>query len=205
MGSEARFWTRRMRWRLRGAWQWPAFALLTVIDGLILHLIWPGLALIPGLIVASFANLVLVGVIAPWLARRLAARDRAARGVTGVAGPPLEVLADRSATWLLGAGGIALLVTAVAAQPLIVSETDATEENARLVHDYVVANATPEVKRNLSTANTIRLGEGYFRTCVALDDPTNAYCLFVETNADPASVVEDPNPVPNARFPGVRD
>src|SRR4051812_17810009 len=26
---------RRLRWRLRGAWQWPAFAVLTVVDALL--------------------------------------------------------------------------------------------------------------------------------------------------------------------------
>ena len=37
MGTVDRFWTRRLRWRLVGAWRWPAFALFTVVDGLVLH------------------------------------------------------------------------------------------------------------------------------------------------------------------------
>ena len=27
----------RMRWRLHGAWMWPTFLILTVLDGLIVH------------------------------------------------------------------------------------------------------------------------------------------------------------------------
>jgi hypothetical protein len=113
------------------------------------------------------------------------------------------VLSSRAGTGLLAAGFAALLAVGVAAEPLVVSETEATEENARLVSDYVMANGSEEVRRNLGSANTIRLGEGEFRTCVALDDPTKAFCMFVDTRAD--TVTEDPNPVPNARFPGRRE
>ena len=27
---------RRLRWRLRGAWQWPVFAVLTVVDAVLI-------------------------------------------------------------------------------------------------------------------------------------------------------------------------
>ena len=202
MSSEARFWASRLRWRLRGAWQWPAFAVATVIDGLIFHILWPGLELIPGFIVASFANLFLVGLVAPWFARRLAARESGAATSGQAAVPPQEVRVSRASTALLGAGVLALLAAGLAAQPLIVSETEATEANARLVRAYVEGHGSDEVQRNLGSANTIRLSENYFRTCVALDDPRNAFCMFVDTDA--ASVKEDPNPVPNAQFPGGR-
>ena len=31
-----RLWIRRLRWRMRGAWQWPAFAVLTLVDALLI-------------------------------------------------------------------------------------------------------------------------------------------------------------------------
>ena len=31
-----RLWLPRLKWRIRGAWQWPAFALLTVLDAVLL-------------------------------------------------------------------------------------------------------------------------------------------------------------------------
>lgn len=201
MGSAERFWTRRLRWRLRGAWQWPTFALLTVGDGLVLHLLPPsrtGFALAPGLIVASFGNLILVGAVAPWLVRRL--RERARRTPAGTGAAPPEVTLDRVATALMAAGFIGLVAAGLAARPLVVSETEATEDNARLVSDYVHANGSPEVRRNLDTANTIRLEENYFRTCIALDDRRRAFCLFVDTDAEPPVVREDPSPLPNAQF-----
>jgi hypothetical protein len=208
VSSNERFWTRRLRWRFRGAWQWPAFAVLTVLDGLIIHLLPLGgrdVDLLLGVILASFGNLLLVGLVAPWLARRLVDRQRRSEAATGVGGPPAEVIHDRTGTALLCVGTLALLSAGLSLQPLVVSETEQTEENARAVQEYVRANASEEVRRNLQTANTIRLGDSFFRTCIALDDRTEAYCLFVDVGQDPPSIREDPNPVPNQEFPGAPD
>jgi hypothetical protein len=205
MSSRERFWPRRLRWRFRGAWQWPAFAALTLVDGVIIHLLSPTggrVDVFLGVIVASFANLFLIAVVAPWLARRLVERQRRGEALTGVGGPPEEVVHDRTGTALLCAGTVALFAAGLGLQPVIVSETDDTEENARVVQAYVEAHASAEVRRNLATANTIRLGAGFFRTCIALDDRTQAYCLFVDVNEDPPSVREDPNPAPNQEFQG---
>jgi hypothetical protein len=202
---DGRFWASRLRWRLRGAWQWPAFAVLTVVDGLIIHLVSPTGAEVDvflGIILASFGNLVLVGLIGPWLGRRLVERQRRTEAATGTAGPPPEVVHDRTGTALLCVGALALLVSGLALQPVIVSETEETEENARLVQEYVEVHGSEEVRRNLGTANTIRLADGFFRTCIALDDRARSYCLFVDVNSDPPSVREDDNPVPNEEFEG---
>lgn len=197
--SEARFWTRRMRWRLRGAWQWPAFALLTLADGIILHLLPPirtGVDLIPAWIIASFGNLLLVGLVAPWIARRLVSRARD-QSTSDVSAPP-EVIHDRTGTAILVAGALALIVTGLATRPLVVSETEATERLAASVRDYVLAHGSTEVRRNLDTANTTQTDEqGYFRTCIALDDRTRAFCLFVDTKEDPPTIVEDQDQRPN--------
>ena len=98
-----RFWPSRVRWRLRGAWMWPAFVVLTLADGLVLHLLPPvgtGVDLVPAILIAVFGNLVLVGAVAPWLARRFLAR----RAAAPPGAPPLvhvEVLTDRIGTGLL--------------------------------------------------------------------------------------------------------
>lgn len=207
MSTNERFWLRRLRWRLRGAWQWPAFAALTLVDGVIISRLSPTGADVDvflGVILASFGNLFLVGLVAPWLTRRLLERQRRTEGATGASGPPSEVLHDRTATALLCAGTVALFVAGLGLQPVIVSETEATEENARVVQSYVEAHGSEEVRRNLGTANTIRLADGYFRTCIALDDRTEAYCLLVDVNQTPANVTVDPNPVPNSEYPGQR-
>lgn len=215
MSSEGRLWARRLRWRLRGGLQWPAFAVLTVVDGLLLHFLPPlasAVGLIPGIIIASFSNLFLVGAVAPFLARRMIAERRAASpdrgraaagsgaGAGGPAGPPYEILLDRAATGLLLAGTLGLLAAGLASRPLIVSETEATELNAQLVRGYALAHAEPEYKRNLDAANTIRVAEGYFRTCIPADDRRRVWCVFVDTNLDPPDVRPDRSVTPNDEY-----
>lgn len=192
--TERFFWPRRLRWRLRGAWTWPLYAGLTVLDAFILHELPPvgtNIRVPVGLIIASFANLFLIGAVAPWLARRLTER-RSAEGL------PPEVTQDRIATAVLLCATVGLVAAGLGNRQVVVSETKATEENARLVRGYIEDRADPEIKRNLETANTIRLGEGYFRTCVAYDDRQRAFCVFVDTAED--SVKRDPSTLPNAEF-----
>jgi hypothetical protein len=211
VGSGERFWLSRLQWRLRGAWQWPAFAVLTLLDGFVLDRLPPQapdrLNLIEGVLIATFANLVLVGALAPFLAKRLARRREAALAAAGA--PPAsaeseqaerEVFQDRVATFLLAAGLAAALVSGIANRPAVVSETEATEEVGRQLRDYVARSGSEELHRNLETANTIRLSEGYFRVCVARDDRRRHICLFVDVNEDPPRVRRDPSAESNAAY-----
>lgn len=209
MSSGERFWTSRLRWRLRGSTQWPAFVVLTIVDGAVLDQLPPlsttGLNFIEGVLIATFANLFLVGAVAPWLARRLADRRAAALVAAGAPAPTQadrEVLQDRTATALLIAGLAAVIVSGLANRPVIVSETDATEANANALTRYVERSGNPELLRNLETANTIRLGEGYFRNCIARDDRERYFCVFVDTREDPPEVVVDASAEPNTVYRG---
>jgi hypothetical protein len=191
-----------MRWRLRGATMWPAFVAITLIDGLILHLLPPvrtGVDLIPAILLATFGNLVLVGAVAPFLARRTWARRAAAEP----GAPPKaqrEVLTDRIGTWLLLASVLGVVAAGLAARPLVVSETEATQRNAEAFRALVLSSGHQELIRNLETANTIRLGEDYFRTCIARDDRSRYFCAFVDTSTDPAKLTRDASAEPNSVY-----
>jgi len=199
---EERFWPARIRWRLRGAAMWPAFVVVTIVDGLILHLLPPvstGIDLIPAILLATFGNLVLVGLVAPWLARRTWAR----RAAADPGAPPKaqrEVLTDRVGTGLLIASVIGVLAAGLAARPLVVSETEATERNAEAFRDFVLSSGHEELIRNLETADTVRLDEGYFRTCIALDDRDRHFCAFVDTTRDPPRLIRDQSAEPNSIY-----
>jgi hypothetical protein len=203
---EERFWTHRLRWRLRGGtWMWPAFGLAVVVDAAILHFLPPvgsdqqlnapaGLNLFGDLIVAGFTNLFLVAAIAPWLAKRLTARG----ALEGSPSPPYEVFLGRSAVILMSVGAIGLVIVGLGNRPLIVSETEATETNARLVRQWVAGNGTEEMKRNIETANTARIASNFFRTCISNDHRTKYFCFFVDTKADPAKLTRDSDSRPNS-------
>lgn len=181
--SSPRPWTGRL--------QWPAFAAVTLVEGLVLDALPPaattGLNFVEGVLIATFGNLVLIGAVAPWLARRIDGR---------------EELRDRTATVLLGLGLLGVIASGLANRPVIVSETEETEQNAELVRDYVVHSGSDELQRNLETANTIRLADGYFRTCIARDDRQRHFCLFVDTRTDPPDVVRDPSAESNTAYRG---
>lgn len=206
MPVEERFWTHRLRWRLRGAsWLWPAFFVAVAVDALILHFLPPvgseqqinapaGLNLIGDLIVAGFVNLFLVAAIAPWLAKRLTERPVP----EGEPQPPYELHYGRTAAILMAVAALGLVVVGLGNRPLIVSETKATETNARLVREYVLNHGNAEMKRNLETANTARLSSDFFRTCISNDDRTRYWCFFVDTKADPAKLTRDTDTRPNS-------
>jgi hypothetical protein len=151
---------------------WPTFVAVTLVDGLILHLLPPvgtGVDIVPAMLLATFGNLVLIGAIAPWLARRTWKRRPAAEP----GAPPraqLEVLTDRIGTGLLLATIVGVLAAGLAARPTVVSETEDTEANAKAFRSLILSRGDNELIRNLETANTVRLGEDFFRTCVARDD-----------------------------------
>ena len=71
-------WLTRMRWRMRGAWLWPSFIVLTLAEGVALDVLpitgdGPG-GVLPGVLLAGFANLILIAVVAPLAGHRLRRR-----------------------------------------------------------------------------------------------------------------------------------
>jgi hypothetical protein len=183
---------RRLRWRRRGAWQWPAFGVLTAIDAIVLALVpfydgGPG-GLYPALLVAAFLNLVVVAVLAPVAARllrrrrpdlpRIVARDYAGTAL-------LTVLAA-----LLLAGGLAHRPAAAAA---------AAERRAVLagVHAYVLSQE-PALRASLARTDVVELEPRYFRACVPRPEPQRWLCLFISTDQRPAGLKRDPSETSNA-------
>ena len=181
---------------------WPTFIAVTLVDGLILHLLPPigtGVDLIPAILLATFGNLILIGAVAPWLARRTWDRNPGA----GPQAPPrarLEVLADRIGTGLLLATIVGVTAAGLAARPTVVSETEDTERNAKAFRELILNRGDEELIHNLETANTVRLSEDFFRTCVARKDRRHYFCAFIDTSKNPPDVDVDGSAEPNSVF-----
>lgn len=177
---------------------WPTFAVLTIAEGAALHK-WPPTGfripdVVIGAIIALFANIFLVGVLAPWLARRVIERDR--RG--GRERFPPEVYVDRTATVLLVLGAAGTLAAGLANIRVSTAETDALKEAGDRAEAYVDTHADEEVKQRLNGANSARLGDGFFRVCIPRVDARKQYCVFVDTRRD--TVRRDPSTLPNQQF-----
>jgi hypothetical protein len=180
---------------------WPSFIAITLLDGLILHLLPPigtGVDLIPAILLATFGNLIVIGAVAPWLARRTWKRRPAAEP----GAPPraqLEVLSDRIGTGLLLATVVGVVAAGLAARPLVVVETEARERAAKELYRYITAHGTEELRRNVDASDTDRLAEAYFRTCIPHDDREGWTCFFVDARKPDPRVIPDPSVIPNQR------
>jgi hypothetical protein len=176
---------RRLRWRLRGAWQWPAFAVLTVVDAVLaarLPFTGEGADAFGAVLFAGFVNLLAVALLAPFVGMALRRRRRDL---------PFFIARDYA--------GAALLVTITAALALggvlhrsALAAARADERAVfAAVHGYVVAQA-PAFAGGLPTMNTRKLETDSYRACVYRPEERLPICFFVTTNQSPAGIKRDP-------------
>jgi hypothetical protein len=192
MEGVERVWHRRLRWRLRGAWQWPAFMALTVVDAVLLVLLPPydGAPehLFPGVLLAGFANLLALVLLAPPLGRALRRRrpDLPRLVASNYAGATLVV----TITTLLAAAGLAHRSAEQA-------EDGRRQTVAAAMHAYVVEQA-PEHRDSVGAVDIIRIDRDYYRACIPGDDSRHWFCLFVTTDQHPPGVTRDTEEVSNS-------
>lgn len=182
---------RRLRWRLRGAWQWPSFVVLTPVGAVVLSELpfyEPGPAnLFAAVLLAGFANLLAVAVLAP-LAGRLLRRRRPDL--------PRIVARDYAGAALLAAIFVALVAGGLLHRPAAASAR--AERSAVLagVHSYVLGRA-PQLSDRIAQTDMIRLEDDLYRACVPTGDPRRWLCLIVSTAQDPPRITRDRGEEPN--------
>jgi hypothetical protein len=189
-----RVWVSRLRWRVRGAWQWRAFAVLLVVDAVLLHELpiagsGPDWAL--ALILAATFQLIAVAAVGPLLGL-LVRRRRPDL--------PRIVARDRAGTAVLLAITAGLVGLGFAHRPALRAHDAEMAAQAVAVRTYVLHNAGPVYRRHLSAATTVSLGAGLYRTCVPSARPLRALCLFVDTAQSPPGIRLDPNRGPNSTY-----
>jgi len=190
---EDRFvWARRLRWRLRGAWQAPAFILFTLADAAILQA-WPfagdrGPGLIATVLLAGFMNLFAVAVVGPLLGVWLRRRDAA-----------LPAFAARDRGGVLALCGLCALLVAggLAHRPAVRGEARELGIQAAAARGYFRAQAPAAYRRNLPTITTWKAGPHLYRTCLRGPDPTRHLCVYVTTDQTPAGVTRDTSQEPD--------
>jgi hypothetical protein len=186
---ESVFWP-RLRWRMRGAWQWPAFAVLTVVDALLIARLpfhGDGPDAIGAVLLAGFANLLVVAVLAPLtglLVRRWWRPDL-----------PRMIARDYAGTVLLGVVTVVLVAGGLIHRPGRVAEDRDRAAALAATHDYVITQA-PAFRRGLADADMLQQEAHLYRVCVYGSDPL-PLCLFVNTDQAPAGVRRDHSREPN--------
>ena len=180
---------RRLRWRLRGAWQWPTFFVLTVADAILLVRLpfgGEGIDLAGALIAAGFINVFVLALPAP-LGGLILRRRR----------PDLPFIIARD---YAGATLLVVVFAGLVAGGLIHRSVLREERADRVavytaVHQYVVGTR-PEFSVGLQYMSTRKLSDDHYRACV--DRPGDMpICLFVNTDQSPAGITRDPAREPN--------
>jgi hypothetical protein len=192
--AERRQAWRRMRWRMRGAWQWPTFFAVTLIDGAVLSALpfygdGPG-GFVPGVLLAGFANLVAVAVLAP-LCGRLLRRRR----------PDLpRFVASNYAGTTLVTG----LLVLFAAGGIVHRPATAADERDRLAvigsMQTFVVHRRPELRSQLASTDVLEVEPRLYRACVPKPQPRRWLCLFISTDQAPPGIRRDPDEEANDAY-----
>jgi hypothetical protein len=188
-------WRSRLRWRLSGAWQWPAFTVLTAVDAVVLaRLPFSGgrANLLGCVLAAGLLNLIVLAVVpraGGWLVRRRRPSL------------PREIAADQAGTAGLVALCALLVAGGLAHRPALRANDSLTTTVLREARLYAAHHA-PARYLPLRGSDTVQHGPDLFRTCFAGPDPRRDYCLFVRTDEPALIVTVDPDQRPNATVAG---
>lgn len=183
---------RRLRWRLRGAWLWPAFVVVTLAEMCLLR--WlpvagEGSGLVAGLLLAGCLNVIAIAVLG---------------GIGGVVlrrarGDLPKVVADNYAgLGALAAVAVAFLVAGLAHRPELAAQRAAFAEQSQAVRLWVQANADAFARAHVGSSDTVMIDTDLYRTCVPGPDAKRWLCLIVDTAPSPPHVRRDPSRESNA-------
>ena len=184
--------------------------LFTLLDAVVLWRLPPlafrDLNAFDGVFMALFGNLVLLGAVAPFLARRLVKRrELATPGVRDAAGRARG--APGPGGRRAAGGGVRGVRDLRSGQPAGDRLRDQRDRGGRPPAGAVrrSARTSAELRRNVEAANTHRIEPGYFRLCVPRDDRERNVCILVDTRKDPVSVRKDPSGSSNQELFGLDD
>jgi hypothetical protein len=178
-------WRRRLRWRLRGAWQWPVFAVLTVVDAVLvarLPFSGEGTDAIGAFLFAGFVNLIVVAVLAPFAGMALRRRRRDL---------PFMIARDYAGTALLSLFTVCLVAGGLLHRSALAAEHRDERAVYAAVHRYLEANE-PAFAPYLRSLDMRLLEDESYRACVFRPREKLPICFFVNTNQSPAGIKRDP-------------
>jgi hypothetical protein len=183
---------RRMRWRLRGAWLWPAFVVATVLEMGLLHwlpIAGEGSGFIPALLLAGCLNVGAVAVLG-------GLGGLALRRVRGDL--PKVVADDYAGLASLAAVGAVFVVAGLVHRPELQAQRAAFARQSMAVRLWVQSHGDGFARAHVDGANSVLVDRDLYRTCVPQPDPKRWLCLVVDTSRQPPSVRRDASRESNA-------
>jgi hypothetical protein len=164
----------RLRWRRAGAWLWPAFVALTVLDGVIGHAIPPA-GTTETLYAAMLLGLVVNVIAVVLLSRPLGMLVRRLRpDMPGV------VARNYAGTVVVVAVTAVIAVAGLAHRPQIQARQRATDDAIARAQAWIGDRAPDQFRRNLEYVSLLAIEPGtIYRACVPSVDGRRSYCVIV--------------------------
>ena len=192
---EGAAWLARLRWRQRGAWLWPTFVVLTIVDGFLLH------ALPAAGSTQTLVGGIVAGMVFNVLAVLLLSRPGGALLRRRRKDMPVGVARNYA-----GAGAVALVTAAMLAIGLvhhatIVAQRRALDDAIVRAIAFIGDRAPAEFRANAGHTDTYTIQAGsMYRTCVSNRAGTRDYCVIVKSKLPFARSVVPDGSEPNAIF-----
>jgi hypothetical protein len=188
-------WLVRARWRYRGAWLWPMFAVASVLDGVIgsaLPVSGPSQSLEAGIVVGLVLNLLAV----LFLSRPVGALLRRRRRDL-----PVAVARNYAGTLAITLVSLGFVAAGVGNRSNIIDSQRALRDALVRAQAYIGDRAPAEFRRNVNRPNTFTIQSGsIYRTCVPNDHRTRSYCVIVRRSLPFARSVSFDGYEPNSVF-----
>ncbi|MEO6859303.1 MAG: hypothetical protein ABI323_12090 [Solirubrobacteraceae bacterium] len=170
-------WLARWRWRRRGAWLWPAFAVLTALDAVIVHTLpfeGDSQSLAGGILAGVFINLLLVVL----LSRPFGSVLRRHRPDM-----PTTVARNYGGTVAVMVVPVVLLLLGLLHRPAIQAQQRMMDDAITRAIAYIGDRAPYAFRANVAHTDTYTIQPGaVYRTCVPNRAGTRTYCVIVNIN-----------------------
>ncbi len=169
-------WLARWRWRRRGAWLWPMFAVLTALDAIIVHALpfqGQSQSLAGGIVAGLFINLLLVVL----LSRPLGVLLRRRRPDM-----PATVARNYGGTIAVMVVPALLLLGGLLHRPAIQNQQRMMDDAITRAIAYIGDRAPDAFRANVHHTDTYTIQAGVYRICVPNLAGTRTYCVVVNVN-----------------------
>lgn len=183
----------RLRWRLHGAWMWPTFLVLSVVDGALIHWRPPAgdsISAIGGWLLGLVVSLIAIVLLAPPLGMAL----RKLRGDM-----PKVVARDYAGAAAVVLVTVAFLAIGLAHRHIVTADTQALQDAAARAEAYIGDHAPTQYQTNLHRASVDPIQPPQiYRVCVSAKRGGTPYCVAVNRSRPFASSVTFSGHEPNA-------
>jgi hypothetical protein len=189
-------WLVRMRWRRRGAWLWPAFAAVTILDALLGRALPPSgdtQSLVGAGLVACFLNLLGIVLLGRLFGAILRRRRRDL---------PRIVARDYGGTTAIVTIAAVLLAAGLINHSTVIEHQQAKRDAIVRAQAWIGDHAPAEFRSHMALVDTYAIEPGsIYRVCMPSSrGGARTYCVVVSTRMPFAQSVKSDGYEPNSVF-----